>query len=84
MCFQSTFCFWLLPSHSVCRLHDADPLQLMLPPFLSGNPNLKRDPRYEDKKPDAGADGGSPPASSSGGAGSEFDDLAARFMNLRK
>eukprot|EP00752_Nemacystus_decipiens_P014734 g13122.t1 len=43
-------------------------------------------PGYEDKprKPDAGDDNGSSPPASSGGAGSEFDDLAARFMNLRK
>ena len=48
---------------------------------------LSQNPRYEDKptKPDAGDDNSSSgPAAPSGGANSELDDLAARFMNLRK
>lgn len=42
--------------------------------------------RFEDKPSGSEAKGGggtSPPASS-GGAGSDLDDLAARFANLRK
>ncbi|CAM9942005.1 unnamed protein product [Scytosiphon promiscuus] len=79
------------PPYSPPRNRNYDPNDI--PSAPSDRPmtyDIPAAPGYEDKpkKSDEGGDGDDAPAPSGGdgggGAGTEFDDLAARFMNLRK
>ncbi|CAM9540337.1 unnamed protein product [Ectocarpus sp. 4 AP-2014] len=75
------------PPYSPPRKATYDHNDIPSPPKARPMPyDIPAAPGYEDKptKPDAGDDSSSGPAAPSGGGNSELDDLAARFMNLRK
>ncbi|CBN80097.1 conserved unknown protein [Ectocarpus siliculosus] len=75
------------PPYSPPRKATYDHNDIPSPPKARPMPyDIPAAPGYEDKptKPDAGDDSSSGPAAPSGGGDSELDDLAARFMNLRK
>ncbi|CAN0474793.1 unnamed protein product, partial [Ectocarpus sp. 12 AP-2014] len=75
------------PPYSPPRKATYDHNDIPSPPKARPMPyDIPAAPGYEDKptKPDAGDDASGGPTAPSGGGNSELDDLAARFMNLRK